>query len=630
MEPEVFFSMRSNGLLQQVERRVKRFPRTLFTLLLVLLTLTAVFTYAAVRAEEVSVNRTKAQMQDSAGILADLTNLYIEDRMQACVQSAELLALRADACGAAESAALDKLSLNADLAGLAVYLPDSDRITQRGSGTLSAAQRAALQADASGGPLVLPLGEEGGGFAVAARVPDEGPRAYLVCFHASDALRELLTSAAFQGAGMTFVVAGDGRYVLRTSESALATSPNFLQAETIRLLDGVTIEDVRADFAAGRSRLTRYATSGSVLMYGYYTPLHALDWYLFTAVRDEIAGEAARRNQQLLRLACIVSFVGLAALVTVISYENMRQKKALRAVNREALTARKMIARLLSEADCLAFFYTPGDQTAQLLNDVDAPDQERLERELFRPQKDDDLVLPDDAPRHQQMLAQLNRLEPPDPLVLRLRLFPAATEYRFCKLTFTLAESQHGKPMFLCAVKDEDSARREAITLRELSRRDGLTKLYNRRACVELVNEQLARRGQGTFIYLDLDHFKHINDSHGHKAGDEALLVFAECLRSAFFLSDILARLGGDEFVVYSPYFISQENATKHLVRLQQELDAKSCGYTFSAGIAFAREGDGFDSLYVAADKALYQAKGAGRKQFVFYGDGASDETGVK
>ena len=609
-------------LANQIKRRARRFPRTLLTLLLVVALMIGVYAFASLRALRLSGEQVERRMGESAEMQRDLTALYLSDRTDSGAQNAQMLARQEGALTAAASAALDTMPLDDELTALAYYAPDTGELLARGAHTLSESQCAFLRDERPQSAVVLPLGksaDDGSLLAVAAPVCRDGAIAgYLAAFYSTERLRKLLAGSAFEGDGMCFLVAGDGRYVLRTTD-ADAVTYNFLQGESIRLLGDVTMDDVRADFAAGRSRLTRYETSKGDEMLGYYAPLGVNGWFLFTAVSARVPGAAARGFQRLLMLTCVAAALALVALTSVISYENMRHKKALRESSRQAVTARKMLARLLNEADCLAFFYTPQSHSAQLLNDVDTSDRARLERELFDPREGDDLVLPEDAARHRQLVEQLNRLETPDALVLRLRPFPASPDYRFCKLSFTLAENQQGEPMFLCAVKDEDSVRREALTLRELSRRDGLTRLYNRRACVELINEQLARRAQGTFIYLDLDDFKHINDSNGHRAGDDALIAFAAAFRTAFFLSDILARLGGDEFVVFSPYFISRGNAQKHLARLQQELAAENI--TFSAGVVFAAEGDDFDTLYAAADKALYAAKAAGKKQFVFAAD---------
>lgn len=610
---------RAPWLWQQMKLRVLRFPRTFVSLLAVTALLLSVYAAISVRVVRRADEQVQRQMQDAVEMQKDLARLYLDGCRNSCAHNA--LSLAGMTTGNANEALLIELrALPKDegCLGMILYDPEADRTF--GAFALPEIQRDYLRASPPNRAVVLPWSDETGArqFAVAAPVRIAGtPTRFLVAIYHSDGLGTLLANTPFGAQGKCSVLTRDGRYVA-LSHTPASYPESFFDNEHVTMEDGLTSEALRADFRLGASRLFHFRNSTGVESFGYYTPLGVRDWYVLSTVRRDVAEGSTRANQSDMLWLIIASVIGFAVVLAMVLYESQRHKRALRSSNRSARLAQQMMTRVLSEADCLAFFYSPGEGRAELLNDVDAPDRERLETGLFAPQQGDDLVLPEDAPRHARLLKQLDQLQTPDPLVLLLKLFPAAQEYRFCKLTFALAEDAQGAPMYLCAVKDEDSVRREVLTLRELSRRDGLTRLYNRRACVELINEQLTRRGQGTFIYLDLDDFKQINDSQGHVAGDAALTRFAAAFRTAFVLSDILARLGGDEFAVFSPYFISEGNARKHLEKLQQELSRDGSTLSFSAGVVFARPGDDFDTLYHIADEALYAAKEAGKCRFVF------------
>jgi len=161
--------------------------------------------------------------------------------------------------------------------------------------------------------------------------------------------------------------------------------------------------------------------------------------------------------------------------------------------------------------------------------------------------------------------------------------------------------------------------------LREQALRDPLTGLHNRRYLFEAGPGllELARRNQriACVALLDLDHFKLLNDTYGHQAGDQVLRRFAALMKDTLRKSDILCRYGGEEFVAVMPD-MDADQAEAVLARLLQSLQQlppepgrrRIPSGSFSAGIAvFPRHGNTLEKLLSRADKALYQAKHQGR-----------------
>jgi diguanylate cyclase (GGDEF)-like protein len=166
--------------------------------------------------------------------------------------------------------------------------------------------------------------------------------------------------------------------------------------------------------------------------------------------------------------------------------------------------------------------------------------------------------------------------------------------------------------------------------LREQAVTDPLTGLYNRRYLWEFLRREWirAKRKEDTLavIMIDLDHFKRINDAHGHEAGDFVLTAIAGLLRNRIRSSDIVCRYGGEEFALVLPE-ASMENARLRAedIRLAiKELDLNHQGVplgriTASLGIAiFPDHVADPDALMHAADAALYDAKNGGRDRAVF------------
>jgi diguanylate cyclase (GGDEF)-like protein len=162
---------------------------------------------------------------------------------------------------------------------------------------------------------------------------------------------------------------------------------------------------------------------------------------------------------------------------------------------------------------------------------------------------------------------------------------------------------------------------RQAWVVRELSRRDELTGLPNRRAWVDelprVLERAFATGEQVSIGMLDLDRFKSYNDQHGHPAGDRLLKSAAAAWSSALRRSDILARYGGEEFIVLLPG-ADQAQATMVLERVRAETPEDQ---TFSAGVATWDYRESPEELIARADAALYRAKDAGRDRIVSASD---------
>jgi diguanylate cyclase (GGDEF)-like protein len=157
-----------------------------------------------------------------------------------------------------------------------------------------------------------------------------------------------------------------------------------------------------------------------------------------------------------------------------------------------------------------------------------------------------------------------------------------------------------------------------------LSREDPVTGFFNRRHFGEVLVAELGdRRGLGpAVLLLDLDHFKQVNDEHGHLMGDAVLQTVADRIASVLREDDCLARWGGEEFAVLAPDISRDgvralaERARVALAERPVQVGEASIALTLSVGAALAADGLATpDSLVDAADRALYQAKSAGRNR---------------
>jgi diguanylate cyclase (GGDEF)-like protein len=162
------------------------------------------------------------------------------------------------------------------------------------------------------------------------------------------------------------------------------------------------------------------------------------------------------------------------------------------------------------------------------------------------------------------------------------------------------------------------SASERMRQLDEAANRDALTGLLNRRGFQALMAGGDGDRPAGTLALVDIDHFKAINDDHGHGAGDHVLRLFAQRLIAGLRRGDVIARWGGEEFLVFLP---STEMGDARAIidrlardsRLEPIAAIGDCAITFSAGLTPWPAGDDADAALLRVDAALYAAKRAGR-----------------
>ncbi|MGA8862296.1 MAG: PAS domain S-box protein [Gallionella sp.] len=196
-------------------------------------------------------------------------------------------------------------------------------------------------------------------------------------------------------------------------------------------------------------------------------------------------------------------------------------------------------------------------------------------------------------------------------------------------------DTSHDLTHYVAVFRDISKVKQSELEIHQLAFYDPLTSLPNRRLLMDRLHQGLAvsaRSGRyGALLFLDLDHFKTINDTRGHATGDLLLIEAARRLQTCVREGDSVARLGGDEFVVLLEGLDSGVNEAASQTetvaeKIQHELDKPyvlddiECHLTASIGISlFIDHGESVESLLQHADVAMYQAKSAGRNAIRFF-----------
>lgn len=184
-----------------------------------------------------------------------------------------------------------------------------------------------------------------------------------------------------------------------------------------------------------------------------------------------------------------------------------------------------------------------------------------------------------------------------------------------------------GEPAMLVGVQDVTRQRKAEDALRELATRDALTGVSNQRHFLELAEAELARASRYghavSLALMDADHFKSVNDQHGHATGDIVLKLLAHAARSSLREVDLFARYGGEEFVALLPE-TSRIEAEGVIERLRRAISSETFetkdgpkNITVSVGLVGRQDGESLVSMLKRADEAMYRAKASGRDRMV-------------
>ena len=169
---------------------------------------------------------------------------------------------------------------------------------------------------------------------------------------------------------------------------------------------------------------------------------------------------------------------------------------------------------------------------------------------------------------------------------------------------------------------------RDELRYRLASERDPLTNLANRRTFVTQANQVLQQEeGGASLLLLDIDHFKAVNDTYGHAAGDQVLLAFSRAIEQRMPKGWLFARIGGEEFAIlfqdadFGEVVAMTERLRRSIANRLIDAFHQTIAVTVSGGLADITPMRDFSAVYAAADRALYAAKTSGRNRIVLERD---------
>lgn len=164
--------------------------------------------------------------------------------------------------------------------------------------------------------------------------------------------------------------------------------------------------------------------------------------------------------------------------------------------------------------------------------------------------------------------------------------------------------------------------------------KDSMTGFLNRRSFEEKIEKFLRKpMSYGTFFMMDMDNFKSVNDTYGHLAGDELILIFADIIKNCVREQDFVCRVGGDEFAIFFPYLDKEKVIRKRadeimscFAKERERLGYSNCSVSIGIMTKYAKSNNmDYDKLYKCADNALYYVKNNGKDDFHIYASAIMD-----
>lgn len=410
----------------------------------------------------------------------------------------------------------------------------------------------------------------------------------------------------------------DIEWYLLTNEGRTVTNDSIALIDNLKSVtqETETIDSIINDLKNNKSG-SQVLKLDNEKYYAAYLPLAHNDWYLFSMTNshelDELMSSLSYESGVLTSI--VFTFIGITLIALLYFVYHDQKKKNLNEKRFQLLAnfSDVVVAEYDIKKDILKFT----SNAKKMLN------LEHLVFHNFRSIiRQSDLIHPDDYLTVLNTFEKMSQGEVNDPYEVRMKFSDGM--YKWCKIDYALLfddNKKNVKPVGI-VYKITDNSKEHAMVeeLQEKSRRDDLTGLYLKNSFVELVQQLLKENQLGTFIILDLDDFKCINDEYGHTVGDKCLLAFADILKSQFREDDILGRYGGDEFEIFARGLTDKQVLLEKLETLMKKLNEihiQDISLKCSIGATIVKEDMLYVDIFNQSDEALYEAKKIGKNQYI-------------
>jgi len=221
--------------------------------------------------------------------------------------------------------------------------------------------------------------------------------------------------------------------------------------------------------------------------------------------------------------------------------------------------------------------------------------------------------------------------KPFDRIELRMRAGKKSKEYVWVEVMGTILYDEEGRPdVSIGIIRNINESKQKTIALKKKAERDSLTGLYNHSALRAQIDSYLEDGGGkekiNALVVIDLDDFKQVNDTYGHRFGDKVIKDVAQMLSETFGENDIIGRIGGDEYLVFCKDMLEMTVIKEKLANLFDCFENNPIGlkdrYVVKASVGVAvspQDGTNYKKLFDRADRNMYAVKRSGKNTYTFH-----------
>lgn len=437
----------------------------------------------------------------------------------------------------------------------------------------------------------------------------------------AEEFNKLLSITTFGGKGYNYICYADGRIFVWAEHKDVNRSFYSISYDLsdVPMKKENALPQMLTNMAQHKSGEIMYFYHGEDRIMNY-TPIGINDWYLLSVVPQEVVTSKTSHLfvQALLFMALVM--VCMLVVILFILYLRMKDEQKSR-MNQERVDiileqTKDIIFEWNLKTNKVYYSHIFAEKFGYEAVNIGFPYGAVQRGDIYK----------DDIKAYLELFDQIRNGEKTVSQDIRIRMKNG--DFVWCKVRGTSVMDDKDRPIrFIGVISDIEAQKRQILAIEDTARRDGLTSLYNRKSTEMFVNDYITtKKEDAVFIMLDIDNFKHINDTLGHAYGDMVLSQLAEALKNIFRAHDIIGRIGGDEFAVFL-HHMSDSQVLKHklediLKAFQKRFYEEGSEYKVSCSIGVAhypQDGESYSELYEKADIALYFAKESGKNQYAYY-----------
>lgn len=446
--------------------------------------------------------------------------------------------------------------------------------------------------------------------------------------YSADRIEDLFLYPTYDNKGNAFVLDKNGNALFQPEEELSYNL--FERLETADYYSGTSPDKLKQDFTEKKSGILHYSFDGNRKpVYAYYSPMGFHDLYIYNIVPSDIVDTGISLVSGLantLIYVVILVFLGFIIFILVIqSLNNMKFKKS----QEYLLLEKERYDTILNHSQGTIWEYYL-EKDLLIKSDPDVGIHSGLSElpHFDRILLENNLIYPADIPAFEKF--HNNMLEGMPEIYTELRAKDISGQFVWFSLSGITVYDKNNAPISVIGqTLNIDAQKRELEELRDNSRRDSLTRLYNRSSIEDFITSFLSSTDRPmihAFFMVDVDDFKSINDNYGHIFGDAVLIELSSKLAKTFKGKHLTGRLGGDEFVVFLydiPSIAYVKDKAEKIATIFEQIyigDSGTQKISGSIGISiYPNDGNTFDELLKKADIALYHSKNIGKNCYSIY-----------